>query len=610
LISDISPKARRWLTGAGAALLVILGLLAAFPWGLLRGVAEKALSDRFGRPVNIGALHRLDTVSFSPTIEIRDLHVPQAPWAGRGDAIAIRRLVATLPLLPVLLGTPRIESMQIDGMVLRLIRHADGRKSWQGKETSGGKSIRIDGLTVANSRLLYQDAKRDRSFDARLSSGPSGLVLSGNGQVRGAPVTLVANGAAVVGEGRWPFQLSIDGPTLRMAASGAMARPLETRQLDIDVQARAANLADIDAIIEAGLPRTQPVVLRAHARRDGDDWSVSRLKGTVGRSDIRGDATIRRRDGRHIIEADLRAHRFDFDDLADAEGRAVAKAKRARFGKRLFPDTAIDLDNVARTDGRLRVRADQLLWPGPSPFRSLEGTIRVEHSLLTIDDLRLGLTHGTMAGSLRVDQRKGAPVLSLDLALKDARVIDFAPDTGIDGRMEGRLRLTSPGRTIRAAIGRSSGSIGLVGRDGTLPVRTAALLGQDLLKGLFADKDELATLRCGIIRLDARKGQATAAPILIDTTRARTDMTGHIRLADERLFLRMLGTPKQDVALRLADPILINGTLKAPDISLPGKGGAVGAVLKSIGRAIDGKKEPIAEDADCDALARKALAPS
>lgn len=581
-------------------------VVGAFPWGLLRGGAERALSHRFGRPVTIDAFQRLDTFSLSPTIELRGVRVPQAPWAGRGNTIAIRRLVATVPLLPALRGAPVIRSMQIDGMVLDLVRASDGRKSWEGSQPSGGGPVRIDGLTLKRSRLSYRDAKRDRSLDATLFSGPSGLVLSGKGSVRGAPMTVLANGAAVAGQSRWPFQLTIDGPTLRMAVSGTMARPLDANRLDIDVQARASNMADIDAIIEAGLPRTQPVSLRAHARRDGDDWTVSQLSGTVGRSDVAGEATIRKRDGRHIIEASLRARRFDFDDLADAKGRAIAAAKRARFGKRVFPDTAIDLDNVARTDGRLTVHADQLLWPGPSPFRSLDGTIRVERSLLTIDDLRLGLTHGTMAGALRVDQRRGSPILSLDLTLKGARMNDFAPDAGIDGRMEGRLRLTGSGRTVRAAIGRSTGSIGIVGRNGALPARTAALLGQDLLKGLFADKEELATLRCAVIGLTARRGVATADPILIDTTRARTTLTGRIDLSNESLTLRMNGVPKKNVTLRLPGPILIGGTLKQPKVDLPG-GGAVGQMLKSIGRAIDGKPAAVASDASCESLALQAL---
>ncbi|WP_162248260.1 AsmA-like C-terminal region-containing protein, partial [Sphingomonas sp. Root1294] len=601
----------RWLLLAAGVLALLALLVAAFPWGLLREPAERALSKHFGRTVTIGTLRRIDRFSFAPVIEVRDLRVPQAAWAGRGDLARVDRLVVTVPLAGLLRRGFHAHSVRIDGMSLDLVRTADGRENWRaaGEAGSGGRPPSIDGLSIANGRISYRDARRRRTMAATIVAGPKGMTIEGRGDVLGAPVSIGVRAAPVGGTGRWPFRVMIDGKAMTMALDGAMARPLDVGHLDMDVRARANNLSYVDAVVEAGLPRTQPVDLRAHARRDGNDWTVTRLKGTVGRSDIAGEATIRKRAGRHVIDGTVRARRFDFDDLSDARSRSIAMEKRWRFGPRVFPDTAIDLDNVRRTDGTLRVHAERLLWPGPSPFRSLDGTIRLDHGLLTVDDLRLGLTHGTMAGKLRIEQRDGdGPVLSLDLMLRNGRIVDFAPDTRIDGGLTGRMRLTGPGDTVRAAIGRSSGMIGIVGQGGTLPVRTAALLGQDLLGGVFGSRSELARLRCAAIRLDASGGVATVDPMIVDTSRARTEMTGRIMLAEERLALEMRGTPKQGAGLRLVGPVLITGTLKEPDVALPGKGGVVGKLFKSIGRAIDGEKEPVATDADCAGLAARALA--
>jgi uncharacterized protein involved in outer membrane biogenesis len=580
---------------------------------MLKGPLEQSLSKRFGRPVTIAGFSRIDHFSFTPTLELRDLRIPQAEWAGKGYVMRIDKAVMTVPLATVLRDGLHARSTHIEGLSLDMVRAADGRESWRagpaaGSEGQEGDGFSTEALTVTDSRLRYRDARRRRSIDGVITAGPRGLTFEGRGKLLDAPVSFSARAAPIRGDGPWPFRAAITGPALTMAATGTMARALDTHHLAIDVQARAANLSYLDAVIEAGLPRTQPVALRAHARRDGPDWTITRLTGTIGRSDIAGGATIRKRQGRHVIDATLRAGRFDFDDLSDDRGRAIAREKRWRFGPRIFPDTAIDLDNLRRTDGVLRLHAAQLLWPGPSPFRSLDGTLRIDHGLLTVDDLRLGLTHGAMTGKARVDQRNSdIPELSLDLTLREGRIVDFAPDTQIDGQLAGRLRLSGPGDTIRAAIGRSSGTIGIVGRNGTLPARTAALLGQDLLQGVFGSKKDVASLRCAVIRLDASGGIATADPILIDTTRARTEMTGRIMLADERLALEMRGTPKQDADLRLVGPILITGTIKTPEVALPSKGGIVGNLLKSIGRAMDGKEEPIATDADCSALSARAL---
>lgn len=609
-----SRRVGRWLLGAAAVILLLAVLLAAFPWGLMKGPAERALSRHFGRAVTIGSLRRVDSFSFTPTIELRDLRIPQAQWAGPGHLVRVGKAIVSISLSGLLQNGLHARSIRIEGMTLDMVRSADGHESWRekdaaddGKDRKSG-SISTASLSIADSRIRYRDARRRRSVDAAITASQSGLTLDGRGTVRGAPVALTARAAAVGGDGRWPFRATITGRALTMAVNGTMDRPLDIHHLDMDVSAKAANLSYVDAIIEAGLPRTQPVQLRAHARRDGSDWKISGLNGTVGRSDIAGHATIRKKDGRHIIEGDLRSRQFDFDDLADDRGRASAMEKRWRFGPRIFPDTAIDLDNVRNTDGMLRLHADRLLWPGPSPFRSLDGTLRVDHRVLTIDDLRLGLTHGSMTGKIRIEHPAGeSPELSLDLKMQGARIVDFAPDTQIDGRLEGRLRLNGPGDTIRAAIGRSTGMIGIVGRAGQLPGRTAALLGQDILKGVFGNKTEKATLRCAVIRLDASGGIATADPILIDTTRGRTVMAGRIMLGDERLALEMRGTPKQDADLRLIGPILITGTLKEPDIALPSKGGVIGNLLKSVGRAIEDKDQPVAGDADCAGLAARAL---
>ncbi|PUJ19960.1 hypothetical protein, partial [Salmonella enterica] len=160
-------------------------------------------------------------------------------------------------------------------------------------------------------------------------------------------------------------------------------------------------------------PGTQPVRLTARVTRDRPDWIVEGLKGTIGRSDIAGHATIRKRDGRTRIDGAPSADRFDFDDLSSNAGKAKAAAKRARLGPRLIPDTAIDLATVDRTDGKLDIKVRQLLWPGPSPFRSLHGTISLEHSRLSVEPLTLGLTRGTLSGRIGVDQRDGGPLLDI-----------------------------------------------------------------------------------------------------------------------------------------------------------------------------------------------------
>jgi uncharacterized protein involved in outer membrane biogenesis len=237
----------------------------------------------------------------------------------------------------------------------------------------------------------------------------------------------------------------------------------------------------------------------------------------------------------------------------------------------------------------------------------LRGTLTLDRSLLKVDNLLLGLTRGRMEGTVSVDQRGGVPVLDARLDLRDARLIDFFPDAAIDGSLVGHIRLKGPGKTIRLAVGRSTGSIALVAREGVIPARTASLLGQDVGRGITGDKQEQATLRCIIARLNVQDGTARANPVVIDTSRAQTRATGTINMADERLSLVLNGAPKRSSLLRLAGPVPIAGTIKAPDIKVPQSARSVGGVLKMIGKAISGDQGELAGDADCAGLAARAL---
>ncbi len=609
----------RWAVRIGAGLLVLIGLavllLAAFPWGLFKGRIEDRLSERIGKPVTIGAMVREDALSFHPVVRLTDMRVPQPDWApGSGDLARVGEARVGFSALALLTGGPVLETLELRRARLSFYRAADGRESWSGERSraddSKGKRPALRSLTVSDSRIAYRDDKRGRSIDAALIVDGRGLRLSGSGDVRGHPVRVTASGAPILGHqagARWPFKAEIAGDAVGMTFDGTMDGPLDIGHLRGKVTGHAIDLRVLDAIIEAGLPGTQPVRLTAQVVRDRPDWTVERLKGTIGRSDIAGHATIRKRDGRTRIDGAIHAGRFDFDDLSSNEGKRKAAAKRAQSGDRLVPDTAIDLSRMARTDGRLALRADKLLWPGSSPFRSLSGTLTLERSRLVVEPLRMDLTRGILSGRLSVDQRQGGPRLDLALNLRSARLLDFFPETRIDGGLVGRIALNGSGRTIRQAVGRSSGTIALVARDGSIPARTAALMGQDVGKGLTVDKDKMAVLRCVVARFDVTSGVARANPVLIDTSRAQTRVTGTIRLTDEVMALTMSGTPKHGSLLRLSGTVPIGGTIKQPDIRVPAEVRSTKGILKMIGKAIAGDKVPRAADADCEGLARSAM---
>ncbi|CAN5472522.1 hypothetical protein BH09PSE4_BH09PSE4_03080 [soil metagenome] len=611
----LADRRVRWTAiGLGSlAALLVLGV-AMFPFEMFRERLQTRLSERFGSAVTVGAIERQEPFSFHPTIVIRDVRVPQPGWAGQGDLARIATARLKIGALPLLIGRFNPRGLAISGMQLSLIRDANGRKNYdrdeQGKERPRGKP-RLTGLTIADSRITYRDAKRDRSFDVGLASDPArGVRIAGTGMIRGGPVKIAATGPAIESfHGAWPFRAVIDGPKLQMSAAGTMDSPLDTGHMVLDATARADDLQTIDAVIEAGLFGTQPVKLRAHVRHDDHEWVISRLSGSIGRSQIAGNATVEKADGRSYIKGSLISSALDFNDFSSDEGRARGAAKARALGPRIVPDTKVDLTKLGHTDGQIDFRIDHLLFNSPMPFTTMRGTVSLDHQLLTIRPLQVGLTRGRISGSAVSNQRDGrrVPIVTLDLALSGSRIATFGGAGVIDAPLRGWLRLTGPGRTIRDAVGRSDGTIAFFAAQGTIPARAASLLGLDVGRGLLSDKAAVAGLRCMAIRLDAHGGIARVNPVLLDTTRSTANATGTVRLSDETVELQLNGAPKKGSLLRLDKPISVSGNFQSPTMMPPPNVASVGGVLRMLGNAIFGKQAPLATDVDCGALAARTL---
>ncbi len=612
--------AKRWvkITGIVVAGVLVLGLivLAAFPWGSLKGVIQRQLTARFGRPVTIGGIERVDTFGFSPTIRITDVRIPQAAWAGTGDFVRLREAEATFSGLALLKGAFGPRDVKARGLRLVLVRDRNGRTNWErpGKPKGGGSSTDLDGLTISDSVIAYRDDKQDRFVTARFTSDPvHGIRAAGNGTIRGAAVRIAVAGPSVERfQGKpWPFTASIDGDALSITAKGRMDHPLDTDAMELDVTARATDLKLIDAVIEAGLFRTQPVSFSAHVRHDQPKWTVTQLKGVVGRSDFTGHVSVDKQDGRSKVDGAIVSRQFDFGDLASDEGKAKGAALERAIGPRLVPNTRIDIGKIDTTDARMAFRIKRIVSAkGASPILSARGVLAIDHQLLTLSDLDARLPHGRVEGKLTVDQRgdRKVPMVDINLRLRGSSVQDLAGGGGeFSGNVSARARLRGPGTTIRAAVGNANGTIGFVARDGQLPQGIAAALGFDAARALLAKDGERAGLRCVVLKLDVTRGHGRIDPMIVDTTASLLRGQGSVVFPSETLNIRLTGTPKQHALLRVPGSAYMTGTIERPAVTIPPEVKSVGNIFKAIGRAITGKQGPTASDADCSGLAARVL---
>ncbi|WP_419828005.1 AsmA family protein [Sphingomonas sp.] len=556
--------------------VLLLVLLAAFPWGLVARHAAGPLSKALERPVTIGAARRTDWFSFVPAIELRDLRVAQPGWAGPGDMAHVRSLRLRLPTLPLLLGHVRPRAIQAEGVMLHLVRDANGRENWSSdrKDRRQGEGLRLADLTIAGGRVRLDDAGRHVALDATLASDRHGLRVDGSGTLRGAPlrVSLASPAIAAADPARaYPATLSLRSPLVSLTARLRMDHPLDTSHFAARIDTSGRDLVYLDDIIQAGLFRTRAFHLRGEVRHDGQDWRLPRVEATIGRSVFTASLDFTKPNGRTRLNGRIDARTLDFDDFASDEQRARAAAKQARIGPRVVPDTRIVLDKV-KLDGTLKIHAARLLASGASPFRSLDGTATLDHRRLTAAPLTVGLPQGRVTGRATVDDRGATPRLTADLRVEGATVRGFFPDQQVvTGPLRARLRMAGSGATVRDALADGDGRIGFAVAGGSVRRDYATFLGGDVLKSIGAaaeGKQPRAPLDCLVASFAVSRGRMTPQPLLLSTPIARGDGAGAIVLGPETIGIRITGRPTRPGPLLSTAPVRLFGTLSHPRIDI------------------------------------------
>ena len=319
------------------------------------------------------------------------------------------------------------------------------------------------------------------------------------------------------------------------------------------------------------------------------------------------------------------ANQFDIEDFANSTGLAKAASKREQIGKRVIPDTRIDLSKMGPTDGVLRFSADRVLFKTESIFRSLSGTLHLDRRDLHIDNIVAEMTSGWMTGSVRVNSRGAVPVLSTDLRFEGAileRLIG-SPDN-ISGAVRGRVRLSGTGFTVRDALSSAFGTAAMVATQGSIKSTVADVLGQDLggaIGQAIGLNKEHVPPRCLVADFRAANGVLVSSPLAIDTTVSPGRGSGQIVIDREIIAPTLAGAAKGRGIVRFTDPTRIGGTLTSPSITVADlvltEKPCAPAALKVLGRSIDAalglrKDAPqvpnaVAQSSDCQSLIAAAL---
>ncbi|MGB7757830.1 MAG: AsmA family protein [Salinisphaera sp.] len=187
--------------GAAVAVVVLIAaMLIVLRWTVdpdaYRSRIDAAVSHAIGRDIDMAGPVRLSLLPW-PSVRFGAVTVANADGFGGQPLARIRSGHITLRLLPLFTGQLRLGTLDIHGLDLALVRHANGRTNWQGivrrlsaaapeegphpRQASAAhgpdlplSSLKISAVEISGAHVSYDDDAHDRHYrfeDAGLETG-------------------------------------------------------------------------------------------------------------------------------------------------------------------------------------------------------------------------------------------------------------------------------------------------------------------------------------------------------------------------------------------------------------------------------------------------------
>jgi hypothetical protein len=614
----------RWLK---ITLVALAGLLVVAVAGLVvlahtidlakyARLATDEVKAATGRELRIGG--KLDLEVF-PRLALvaEDVSFANAPWGSRPAMARVKRLEASVALLPLLRREVEITRLALVEPDVLLETDAKGLGNWVFKPAAppspgagadgGGAGFDIRGAQIVRGQLVWRDGAKktsqrlaiERLRLARKTLGDE-LDVDLAAAFREQPFTLKGSIGLIRRlldkDPSWPVDVAFATAGATASLSGTVDLRAKVPLLAGDLKAEVKDTAGLAQLAGGPLALPVPLALVAKVRASRDEYVVEPLAATLGKSRIEGRLAAKTGGARPFVTATLSA---PLVDLAAGAPRGGGKAGAAgRAGARVFSDAPLPLALLRSFDGAADATIERLVLANGVPLEKVRLKATLKDGRLDAQPLQALVGGGAVTGRATLEARPTASTLALNVQGKAISGEKVAAAMGHGGSVSGgnidlALNLAGPGESIARFMGGANGEI--LATMGPARTSGAALdFGGDVLTRV-ADlanpsrrTDKYTEIRCAVVRLPVRDGIASAQrTIAVETARVDIVAAGTINLRSEALDLALRPNVKEGLgigAASLAELVRVTGTLANPSVGIDTLGSARTAL--SIGGAI------------------------
>ena len=598
-----------WALGVMVVLIIGAGVFAYHfvTSDYLRDKLESEADKSSGRVTKIGKL-AVDW-GWTTHFHIEQVQISNADWGKAPHLFSADDIDCELRLWPLVHGNIELPLLRVVKPVVSVEKSDKDEFNWSAEQAPGTTAAvsaatpahrvqtpLIGRLEIVDGRLAYRDAKRKLDLDGTISTamGQAGSEspqarLSMKGNLENQPLTLQFIGGSMImlrdTETPYPIDLDVHYGDTHLTVKGKLQDPMQFKGADVILTLSGQNLSQIYPLLGIPGPRTPPYQISGQLDRAGQSWKVTNMKWHVGDSDLAGDLTLDEGVKPAKLTAKLVSQNLVFADLAPLVGASPGKrentseeqkkteAKLEQKGE-LFPDVPLHTERLRAMNMDVSLDAKKVVAPHYLPVDALFAHVVIDDGQAHVDPLKMSFGGGTVEGKLAVDARPDQPKVDTDLKLEQISLAEFFRDTRFfdttQGKLDGRVDLAGQGKSLAAVMGSADGAIRLAmdgGAISDLMVSAAGLqIGSALV--LYVTGDHRIPLRCFVGKLDFRHGTVDFEKTVMDTTRSVVHVDGQATLGDQVVKTKITADPKKFDLLDLHAPVLINGKIRSPNVSI------------------------------------------
>lgn len=615
-----APDMKRFLIAISVVLgcfaLLIAGailVLYTTDWNEFRDEVATRAGSTLGREVEIRG--ELDVApSLTPQIRAENVVFGNADWASRPEMVRVRELYVEFKVLPLLIGRTEVDRIRLVEPDI-LLETSRSRANWRfGAETGSAAALKaavpeersefpvVKEISVEGGRLIYKSTELDEPIEVRFeridirAGGIDATVrVDMKGAYLGSRLSLEAelgSAAQLRDESQpYPVDLRMTIGKTKLAFKGNLHSPLDFKGIEGHMTLEGENLDELYRILDMPLPESPAYRLTGNLDHHGEEWHLRQFNGTLGNSDLSGDVTVLVGRDQPKITADVVSDAIEIEDIEGFWAAKKPEKERAQeppAGDTLIPDRSFSLSKLRTMDVELRFRGRSVKFSGPL-LDGLGAILELNHGLLTLKPLDVGLAEGRVVADLRLDGRSEVPELEGDVRIRGVRLQSLLEVFGLDARSAGSLRgharVKSRGASLHRIAAALDGEILLVMEGGRISNMLLELLALDLQEafGQWISGDRsLIEIGCLLAPSRIRSGRVVAAPWILDTSDALVTIRGALDLESERISFELEPHPKDFSLFNTLTSITVEGDLATRTTSVDELDAAAKLVLKTV----------------------------